>query len=135
MANRVIESGRLVKDVDFRTVGENSVARFTVAVDRKYKKDGEQTADFISCVAWGKTAEFINKYFQKGSGIYLEGRLQTGSYTDKDGKKVYTTDVVVEQVEFPIGGKSNGTSADANKEESGGFQDVAASIDEEIPFR
>lgn len=77
-----------------------AVARYTLAVDRKYKKDGEQTADFINCVAFGKTAEFAQKYLHKGTKIAIEGRIQTGSYTKQDGSKAYTTDVVVEACEF-----------------------------------
>lgn len=100
--NKVILIGRLTKEPEMRT-GNTTVTRFTVAVDRR-TKDG-QTADFPSCVAFGKTAEFISKYFHKGMKIAIEGRIQTGSY-EKDGKKVYTTDVVVENAEF-VESKSN----------------------------
>ena len=98
--NKVILVGRLTKDVDTRNAGETVVARFTLAVDRRYKKAGEQTADFIGIVAFGKTAEFVEKYFRKGMKVAIEGRLQTGSYTNKDGVKIYTTDVIAEAVEF-----------------------------------
>jgi len=101
--NKVILMGRLTKDPDIRYSGaENNmaVARYTMAVDRRFKKDNEQGADFISCVAFGKTAEFAEKYLRKGTKILVEGRIQTGSYTNKDGQKVYTTDVVVENSEF-----------------------------------
>lgn len=95
--NKVILLGRLTKDPDERKSGEMTITRFSVAVDRR-TKDG-QTADFPSCVAFGKTAEFISKYFHKGMRIALDGHIQTGSY-EKDGVKVYTTDVVVENAEF-----------------------------------
>lgn len=98
--NKVILMGRLTSDPDIRQAGETTVTRFSLAVDRRYKKDGEQSADFPSIVAFGKTAEFISKYFHKGMKIALEGRIQTGSYTNKDGVKHYTTDVIAEAVEF-----------------------------------
>lgn len=103
--NKVILMGRLTRDVDYRqTQGENaaSYARFTLAVDRRYgRRDGaEQTADFISCVAWRNQADFLEKYCRQGTKICLEGRIQTGSYTNREGQKVYTTEVVVENVEF-----------------------------------
>lgn len=96
--NNVVLLGRLTKDPEIRQSGETTIARFTVAVDRK----GREGADFPSCVAFGKTAEFIEKYFHKGMKIALGGHIQTGSY-EKDGKKVYTTDVVAESVEFAEG--------------------------------
>ena len=111
--NKVILMGRLTRDPEVRyTQGDNAsaVARFSLAVDRRFKKDGEQTADFINCVAFGKTGEFIEKYGRKGTKFVVEGRIQTGSYTNKDGQKVYTTDVVVEQVEFA----ESKSSADGN---------------------
>ena len=99
--NNVTLVGRFTKDPDVRyTDGGTSISRFTIAVDRRFKKDGEQNADFINCVAFGKTAEFIEKYFKKGMRVGITGRIQTGSYEDKDGKKVYTTDVIAENVEF-----------------------------------
>lgn len=102
--NKVILIGRLTRDPDVRySQGEQStaVARFTLAVDRRFKRDGDQqTADFISCVAFGKTGEFIERYCHQGTKLVVEGRIQTGSYTKQDGTKVYTTDVVAENVEF-----------------------------------
>ena len=94
--NKADLHGRLVRDPEVLT----SVTKFTVAVDRKYKKDGDATADFISCVAFGKTGEAIGKWLHKGSEIALSGRIQTGSYTNKNGQKVYTTDVIVEEFDF-----------------------------------
>lgn len=112
--NKSILSGRLTKDVDFRQSNDSAVARFTVACDRRFKREGdEQTADFIPCVAFGKTAEFMHKYFIKGMKINLVGRIQTGSYTNKEGVKVYTTDVVAEDVEF---GESKNASRQAGQQ-------------------
>ena len=101
--NKVILMGRLTRDPEIRFAqGSDSmaVARFTVAVDRRFRRDNETTADFISCVAFGRTAEFFEKYIHQGTKVCLEGRIQTGSYTRQDGTKVYTTDVVVENAEF-----------------------------------
>ena len=115
--NKVILMGRLTRDPDIRySAGENStaVARYTLAVDRRFRRDGEQTADFISCVAFGRTAEFAEKYFHQGIRIVISGRIQTGSYSNRDGVKVYTTDVVVEEQEFA-------ESKSASAENSGGF--------------
>lgn len=133
--NSVQLLGRLARDPEVRyTQGENatSVARFTVACNRKYKKNSEQEADFISCVAFGKTAEFIERYFNKGSSIALNGRIQTGSHTNKDGAKVYTTDVVVESLEF-VGKKSDDNSADTSKQNDD-FMNIPDDIDENLPF-
>lgn len=101
--NKVVIMGRLTRDPEVRySQNEKStaVARFTLAVDRRFKRDNEPTADFINCVAFGKTGEFIEKYCRQGTKLCVEGRIQTGSYTNKDGNKVYTTDVVVENAEF-----------------------------------
>ena len=98
--NNVSLIGRLTRDPDVRYSGEISVARFTLAVARPKTKDKEATSDFISCVAFGKTAELVEKYVGKGRMIGVTGHIQTGNYTDKDGKKVYTTDVITDKVEF-----------------------------------
>ena len=101
--NKVIEIGRLTKDPDIRySQGANTtcVARYTLAVDRKFKQEGQPTADFINCIAFGKLGEFAEKYLHKGVKIVVTGRIQTGSYKNKDGNTVYTTDVVVEEQEF-----------------------------------
>lgn len=107
--NKVIIIGRLTRDPELRyAANETAVLRCTVAVDRRFKRDGEQSADFISTVAFNKTAEFIEKYFSKGSKIVIIGRIQTGSFDGADGKKVYTTDVVVEEVEFAESKRTDG---------------------------
>ena len=101
--NKVILMGRLTRDPEVRySAGENAlaIARYTLAVDRRFRRDGEANADFINCVAFGRNGEFAEKYLHKGTKILAEGRIQTGSYTNKDGVKVYTTEVVVENQEF-----------------------------------
>lgn len=98
--NTVILSGRLARDVEVKTLQSGmSVCRMTIAVDRRVKKEGQPTADFVGLVAWDKTAEFAGKYLSKGRKIIVEGRIQTGSY-EKDGKKVYTTDIIADRIEF-----------------------------------
>lgn len=127
--NKVFMIGRLVRDVESKQAGETTVARITVAVDRKFKRDGQAEADFIPCVAFGKTAEFLSKYFSKGSKIVIEGRWQTGSYTNKDNIKVYTHDCVIESVEFGES-KKEAASAPAGTDD---FMN-AGDIDDEMPF-
>ncbi len=128
--NKVFLIGRLTKDAEVRRSGDTVIAKFTLAVDRRFKKD---ETDFISCTAFGKTAEFIEKYFSKGSKAVIEGRIQTGSYTNKEGKKVYTTDVVVEVVDFGES-KGKGESKPAPKADADGFLTVPEDVDEVIPF-
>ena len=99
--NKIILVGRLVKDPEIKTTQSGTaVCSFTLAVDRKFKKDGEKTADFISCVAWRQQAEFLGKYFQKGSRVGIIGNLQTRTYDDANGKKIYVTEVLVDDLEF-----------------------------------
>ena len=108
--NKVILMGRLTRDPEVRySAGENAlaIARYTLAVDRRFRRDGEATADFISCVSFGRTAEFAEKYFRQGLKVLVAGRIQTGSYTNNSGQKVYTTDVVVEEQEFAEGKNSS----------------------------
>lgn len=141
--NKVILSGRLTRDaVISYSAGENAttVARITLAVDRRYKREGdEQTADFISCVAFGKTAEIIEKYCKQGTKIIIEGRWQTGSYTNKDGVKVYTNDCMIESLEFAesknSGGENNTSGRPAPQTDSDGFMNIPDSVDDdELPF-
>ena len=128
--NKVILIARLCRDVEERSNSTTTVARFTVAADRSYKKDGEPTADFISCVAFGKTAEFISKYFSKGSKIVIEGEWRTGSYTNKDGQKVYTNDCVVNRVEFAESKKAESAPSAPDDD----FMNIEGEIDDQIPF-
>ena len=129
--NKVILMGRLTNEPDVRDAGNTTVARFNIAVDRKFKQDGGQAADFPSIVAFGKTAEFISKYFHKGMKILLEGRIQTGSY-EKDGVKHYTTDVIAEAVEFAESKKAEDNPPPSS--EGNGFVNFE-DIDEELPFK
>lgn len=138
--NKVILIGRLVRDPEVRySQGEKSIAiaRYTLAVDRKFKKEGEQSADFISCVAMGKNGEFAEKYLKQGTKIAIEGRIQTGSYTNKDGNKVYTTDVIVEGHEF-CESKSNQNQSQQNSNgpvpNSDEFISIPDGIENELPF-
>ena len=139
--NKVILMGRLTRDPEVRySQGENAtaIARYTIAVDRRYKKEGDPSADFIGCVAFGKLAEFAEKYLRKGTKVVVTGRIQTGSYTNKDGQKVYTTDVVVEENEFAESKRSDdnapASSAPASMPEGNGFMNIPDGIDEELPF-
>jgi single-strand DNA-binding protein len=129
--NKVILIGRLTKEPAMNTTSNTTVCKFNIAVDKAYKKDGEPTADFISCVAFGKTAEFISKYFYKGSKIVIEGEWRTGSYTNKDGQKVYTNDCVVNRVEF---GESKKESSNAPSAPDDDFMSIPGDIDELVPF-
>ena len=139
--NRVILTGRLTRDPEVRySQGEKSIAiaRYTLAVDRKFKKEGEQSADFISCVAMGKNGEFAEKYLKQGTKIAIEGRIQTGSYTNKDGNKVYTTDVIVESHEFCESKSSNQNNSQSNNNNpapnSDEFISIPDGIENELPF-
>ena len=146
--NKVILMGRLTRDPEIRyTQNENStcIANYTLAVDRRFKRQGEeQTADFIRCVAMGKGGEFAEKYLHQGTKIVVEGRIQTGSYTNKDGNKVYTTDVMVESQEFAE--SKSASQQNENSQSSAptrpnptsasndGFLNIPDGIEEELPF-
>lgn len=135
--NKVILMGRLTRDPEVRySQGGNgtAVARYSLAVDRRFKRDGEADTDFINCVVFGNGAEFAEKYLHKGTKIAITGRIQTGSYTDKDGKKVYTTDVIVEEQEFAESKASNSDNAAPQQTSYDGFMNIPDGIDEELPF-
>nr|DAR29948.1 MAG TPA: Single strand binding protein [Caudoviricetes sp.] len=136
--NKVILMGRLTKDPDVRYSQGNepiAVARYSLAVNRRFKKQGEQEADFINCVAFGKTAEFVEKFLKKGMQISIVGRIQTGSYTDKNGKKVYTTDVVAEEHYFAESKKDSQTSSNASSDSTEAFYPIDENIDDsDLPF-
>ena len=136
--NKVILMGRTTKDAEVRySQGANPtvVAKITLAVDRKFKKDGEPTADFINCTAFGKTAEVIEKYVRKGTKIAVVGRIQTGSYTNKDGQKVYTTEVMIEELEFCESKNSQNNNQPAPKPVGDGFMSIPDGIEDELPFQ
>lgn len=150
--NKVILMGRLTRDPEVRysqgANGSMAIVRYTLAVPRKFKREGEQDCDFINCVAFGKSGEFADMYLHQGMKIAVTGRIQTGSYTNKDGVKVYTTDVVVEEHEFceskntssqneggfggNNGGFGGGTPATSGAGD--GFMNIPDGIDEELPF-
>lgn len=132
--NSVILIGRLVRDPEERQAGDLTITRFSVAVDRKVKKEGTQAADFPNVVAFGKTAEFISKYFHKGDRIGIVGRLQTGSY-EKDGVKHFTTEVVADSVEFVESRKAAGDSAEPAPTDNDDFIDVPSNITGGLPFK
>lgn len=143
--NKVILMGRLTRDpeISYSQNGNNTcIARYTLAVDRRFKQEGGQEADFISCVAFGKSAEFAEKYLHKGTKIAVTGRIETGSYTNKDGVKIYTTTVMIEEQEFAEskgasqnnGGGSNQQPASNNSTSGDGFMNIPDGIDEELPF-
>lgn len=150
--NKAILMGRLTRDPDIRySTGEKPVcvARYTLAVDRRFKRDGEQQADFVSCIAFGRQGEFAQKYFRKGTKIVISGRIQTGSYTNRDGVKVYTTDVIVEEQDFAESKAAAGqpkeetaaqgqppehTAKDQPPVDNDGFMTIPEGIEEELPF-
>ena len=128
--NKVILMGRLTRDPEVRySQGDNAtaIARFTLAVERRIKRDNEASADFINCISFGRSAEFAEKYFRKGTKIVICGRIQTGSYTNKDGQKVYTTDIVIEEQDFA---ESKATSQQNN---SGSVQNNSNSRQSQKP--
>lgn len=138
--NKVILMGRCTKDPEVRwSQGEKSTAigRITLAVDRKFKQDGQPTADFINCLAFGKRAEFLEKYCKKGTKLVIEGSWQTGSYTNKDGNKVYTNECLIESCEFAESkqaSQDNGSYKPQPMTDSDGFMNIPDGIDEDLPF-
>lgn len=137
--NKVILIGRLAKDVEVKYAGETCVARYSLAVDRKFKRDGEPNADFINCVAFGNQGQFAEKYLRKGMKIAVVGRIQTGSYKNRDGQTVYTTDIVVEEHEFCESKQTEQSIPQPmpsayTTSSSGGWENIPDGIDEELPF-
>ena len=142
--NKVILMGRLTRDPEVRhSDGENpmAIARYTLAVDRRIHRDGEANADFIGCVAFGKAGEFAEKYFRQGMKVLITGHIQTGSYTNRDGQKVYTTDIVIEDQEFAESKKDSGSSQPRQQKaqqkpetDENGFMNIPEGIEEEMPF-
>ena len=135
--NKVILIGRLTRDPEVRysqAAEPIAIARYTLAVDRRFKREGEeQTADFISCVAFGKAGEFAEKYLRQGTKIAVTGRIQTGSYTNKDGNKVYTTEVVIEEQECAESKKAD--EAQPQEAPNDGFMQIPEGIEANLPFK
>lgn len=138
--NKVILMGRLTRDPDVRYSQGNqpmAIARFSLAVDRRFKRDGEPTADFINCVAFGKTGEFIERYAHQGTKLVVEGRIQTGSYTNKEGQKVYTTDILIEAAEFAESKSAQSGNVGTKQEamDKDGFIQIPDGVEDEgLPF-
>ena len=134
--NKVILMGRLTRDPNVRYTQQNSSQESMCVADRRGAKDGQQSADFISCVAFGKNGEFAEKYFKQGTKIAITGRIQTGSYTNRDGQKIYTTDVVIEEQEFAESKKAAGEQEqNAGYTDAGdGFMSIPDGVDEQLPF-
>ena len=135
--NKVIEIGRLTKDPEIRySQGASStcVARYTLAVDRKFKQEGQPTADFINCIAFGKLGEFAEKYLHKGTKIAVTGRIQTGSYKNKDGNTVYTTDVVVEEQEFCESKSQSNSQPQTAQSNDNSWMNIPDGIEDSLPF-
>lgn len=134
--NKVILMGRLTRDPEVRySASSTAIARYTLAVDRMYTRENDPTADFIPCVCFGKTAEFAENHLHKGIKIAVTGRIQTGSYTNRDGQKVYTTDVVVEQQEFAESRSASSASAQQPAPAlDDGYINIPDGIDDELPF-
>ena len=135
--NKVIEIGRLTKDPDIRySQGANTtcVARYTLAVDRKFKQEGQPNADFINCIAFGKLGEFAEKYLHKGTKIAVVGRIQTGSYKNKDGNTVYTTDVVVEEQEFFESKSQSNSQPQPTPSNDNSWMNIPDGIEDSLPF-
>lgn len=131
--NKAILMGRATADPSITYSGELAIASYTLAVDRRRKKDSEETADFIKCKAFGHNAEFAEKYVRKGTKLLVEGRIQTGSYTNKDGQKVYTTDVMIDSQEFAES-KGESKNNDSETKADTGFMDIPDGIEAELPF-
>ena len=135
--NKVILIGRVVRDAEIRySQGANTtcVVRYTLAVDRKFKQEGQPTADFINCIAFGKLGEFAEKYLHKGTKIAVTGRIQTGSYKNKDGNTVYTTDVVVEEQEFCESKSQSNSQPQPTPSNNDDFMSIPDGIDDGLPF-
>ena len=132
--NKVILMGRLTRDPEIRYSNNIAIGRYAIAVDRRHQQEGsQQTADFINVVTFGKAAEFAEKYLKKGTKVLVTGRIQTGSYTNKDGQKVFTTDVVAEDQEF-CEKKADGNTAQRNEGPTDGFMSLPDGIEDDLPF-
>ena len=135
--NKVIEIGRLTKDPEIRysqAANTTCVARYTLAVDRKFKQEGQPNADFINCIAFGKLGEFAEKYLHKGTKIAVTGRIQTGSYKNKDGNTIYTTDVVVEEQEFCESKSQSNSQPQATQSNDNSWMNIPDGVEDSLPF-
>lgn len=131
--NKIILMGRLTRDPETRT-GTTTVTRYSIAVDRRFKKDGEPEADFFNCTAFGKSAEFADKYFKQGTKVVVSGRMESDNYTNKDGQKVYGWKVIVDEQEFAESKKTAEENSTGVKTDANGYVDIADGIEEDLPF-
>ena len=138
MMNKVIMMGRLTKDPEIRYgqgAGNTVIGAFSIAVDRRFKRDGDPDADFFNCTAFGKTAEFLEKYIHKGTKVVIEGRLQNDTYTNKDGQKVIATKILVDAMEFAESKQASAADQPkAPEPDSHGFMEIPSELEEELPF-
>lgn len=132
--NKIILCGRLTCDPAVRQAGDTMVVRYRIAVDRRFKRDGEPEADFFNCTVFGKGAEFAEKYLKQGTKVIITGRMQSDDYTNKDGNKVYSWQIIVDEQEFAESKSASGEAASAPKPKDNGFVDIADGIVEELPF-
>ena len=139
--NKIILMGRLTRDPEVRYsqgATQTAIANFSIAVDRRFKRDGEPDADFFDCTCFGKQAEFVERYLKKGTKIVVSGRLQNDNYTNKEGQKVYRTRIYTEEVEFAesknAAANNDGPAPDMTEESGDGFMNIPDGIDEELPF-
>ena len=140
--NKIILMGRLTRDPEMRSAGSTTVCRYTLAVDRRFRREGEPEADFFNCTAFGKSAEFADKYFRQGTKILISGRMQQDNYTNKDGQKVYSWQVIVDDQEFAESKNAAGASAGGSSSQpkpdaasaGNGFVDIKDGIEEDLPF-
>ena len=135
--NKIILLGRIVRDPEIRyTQGQNAMAigKFSLAVNRKYKRENEPEADFFNCTSFGKQAEFVEKYLKKGSKVLISGRVQNDNYTNKEGQKVYSVQIMVEEIEFAESKGSSDSAKQQSEPSSGGFVNIPEDLQEELPF-
>ena len=135
--NKIILLGRIVRDPEIRyTQGQNAMAigKFSLAVNRKYKRENEPEADFFNCTSFGKQAEFVQKYLKKGSKVLISGRVQNDNYTNKEGQKVYSVQIMVEEIEFAESKGSSDSAKQQSEPSSGGFVNIPEDLQEELPF-
>lgn len=132
--NKIILMGRLTRDPEVRYINDNKIARYTLAVDRRFKKEGEPDADFFNCTVFGKGAEFAEKYLKQGTKIVISGRIQSDNYTNKDGEKVYGWQVIVDEQEFAESKAAQESAASAPQKKESKYVDIADGITEDLPF-
>ena len=132
--NKIILMGRLTRDPEVRYINDNKIGRYSLAVDRRFKREGQPDADFFNCTVFGKGAEFTEKYLKQGTKIVISGRIEQDNYTDKDGNKVYSWQVIVDEQEFAESKKAQEESGSAAQKKESKYVDVSDGITEDLPF-